>query len=300
MTAPIDPSSQIELQVVPRASIFVHEYMDPSRSQKLLAAIQATGIQAHPIIAAELPDGHRIHADGANRLHCLRECGCDMVLAQIVRPEVPGLCSLDVWSHIVQMTSEAFLSTVGNTASALVESVGGFVSSVAPDDVAIVTFEHGAYRVKARSRALADRLSVVSAIVGLYEGPLRLAGTALLPPSLLDGGRAPQERGATVAFAPFTVDDFMELGARRLRIPAGITRFLLPAGRALGVNLPLTLLNGSSAPACIEAHFASLPSPRVYPSGGVVQEYQGPREYEEPLYVFDPMLPVAPRLELAS
>jgi hypothetical protein len=114
-----------------------------------------------------------------------------------------------------------------------------------------------------------SRAEQLRTLVDLYEDRMTRvdcepADVEELAQTLCDPAR---DGGTLIAFPPISRSQVVTMAMRGLLIPAGITRHIILTGRALRVNLPLALLDGSldgeAAHQALRRHLAAL-QPRFY------------------------------------
>lgn len=226
-----------DLRIVPRAQVHLHEDTDPARVNRLIARLRAEGVLRNPPIAALHPDGGFVILDGANRTTALLALEAPVVLLQVVEYDDPAV-TLDVWCHL--LTQPLDLPGLLRARGLAVRNVtSAEASRRAPQRSAgcYVLTPRGAVEVSASAhQSLAETLA---AVVDAYKTTNRIYRVMSAD---LEG--LTQEYGsvaALVVFPPFTKRDIMEISQAPVKLPAGITRHLIP-GRALRVNLPLDVL----------------------------------------------------------
>src|SRR5579885_2377167 len=115
----------------------------------------------------------------------------------------------------------------------------------------------------------------VSELVARYRGADGVHRVEGGTPDALD---AEYGRGTLVAFPRFAKEDIVRLALGAGRLPAGITRHLVP-GRALRINVPLDWLGAASGPARTQAELDAMIQRR--------RLSHGVRYYEESTFLFD-------------
>lgn len=228
-----------DLRIVPRASVHLHEDTDPARVQRLIARLRAEGVLRNPPIAAPHPNGGFVILDGANRTTALLALEAPVVLLQVVEYDDPAV-TLDVWCHLLTQPLDL---------PGLLRARGLSIREITPAEASrrppqrsagcYVLTPHTAVEVSASARPLAETLA---AVVDAYKATNRIyrVMSADLEALTKEYGSV----AALVVFPPFTKRDILEISRSPVKLPAGITRHLIP-GRALRVNLPLEVLTSS-------------------------------------------------------
>ncbi len=267
-----------DLRVIETARLLLHEEPDPGRVARLREALRRDGMLRNPPIVAPGPAARVTVLDGANRVTALREIGVPHIVAQVVSYEDDAIV-LSTWRHYV-----------GEDASAppvrdRVASLPGITVVPVPaaeiedrvaqrEGLAAVSDGRGAVLLQEGGDPVAAA-ETLARLVALYRGQHRIYR--------VDGGslealRAEYGPGTLVIFPSFEKRDILLIAARGGRLPAGITRHLIP-GRALRLNTPLAWLAEPSAleekQARLDAHVR-----RRWREHGV-------RYYAEPTFLFD-------------
>jgi len=229
------------LRVLEISRVLQHEDPDPGRVRRLVRALRRDGVLRNPPIVTPIAGGDLVVVlDGANRVSALREMGVSDVAAQVVDYEASEI-SVSTWRHYVLEPGESLRKRIAARLGM------GIVPAAGPDEAE-------------------RRLGRGDGIAGLFDGD----GTAVVGPgmdpvenagllgSLVDLYAGTSEtyrtdnwdvvgmshefgRGTVVIFPPFGKRDVLKLATGGMRLPAGITRHLIP-GRVLRLNVPLAWL----------------------------------------------------------
>lgn len=214
-----------DLRVIPLAEIVPHEEFDPLRVDRLAGRMGEAGSQANPVICIAADTGQYVLLDGATRTAALHHLGLDYVLAQVVAPD--GI-TLDTWHHVIREAPP----------TAVLERIEGNGDLVLDTDTGTprVSTKDG---VSATIAGAGSRFAVLGSLVRSYIGtwPVSRAVTIDLP----QVPRLYPDWSVVVEQPTLTVDDVMKAALSEERLPAGVTRFVVP-DRALRVNLALETL----------------------------------------------------------
>jgi hypothetical protein len=115
----------------------------------------------------------------------------------------------------------------------------------------------------------------LGALVALYAGQSQIYRIDSWD---LDGLRREYGPGTVIMFPPFEKDDIMTLATGGARLPAGVTRHLIP-GRVLRLNVPLAWLQGPESAAVVQSRLDEAVAARW--------RTHGVRYYAEATYLFD-------------
>lgn len=290
-----------ELKIVPVEDIIIHEHFDKTRSPRLAKRIEEDGVLQDPPIVARLGGGkHRfgkyVHLDGANRITVFQEqdlLDCKHILVQIVDYLDPESVELSTWCHLTQQDKGCFLSRLrskgieptpmdGDTARALV-SEGEGVSCC-------LFFRDGDAFAVRNGGDFESRITLMNEVVRTYEGrierdTLEAKKGAWGRQQIGDLFEKHEDCNILVAFPQFTPQQVVQIATRlatgenrenAIKMPPGVTRHIILAGRALRINFPLSVL---------KAEGMSLKT-----KNEVLKEFlreKKPRRYEEPTFMYD-------------
>ncbi len=268
------------VRVFDASLLVLHEEADRARVQRLVEAFRRDGVLRNPPIVSAIPagtDGRLVVLDGANRVTALREIGSPHIAAHVVDYDAPEI-SVSTWTHYVVDEGAALRERIeaypgisavpasgldeatrrlrrGTGLAALLDGRGTLV--VGPDLDAV-----------AHARGLRD-------LIGLYGETSRCYRVAGGDPGDLS---AEYGRGTLVIFRPFGKDDILQLVTRGERLPAGITRHVIP-GRVLRLNVPLAWLQSAEPVSAKQIRLDEFVEERW--------RAHGVRYYAESIYLFD-------------
>ncbi len=242
------PHSQIELpdlRVLPVSSLLLHEQHDDQRSEPLAMRLAADGILRNPPVVAPIPgEPHFAVLDGANRVTALQSLGIPHVVAQVVDYEDEELI-LDTWYHLVSdLPREEFHRAIGGLPGVVLESsdlVRARAELARRDALAYIVYpDAGVYTVRAEGD-LHQRAQRLNDIVDIYKTRGKIYRTSTDHVEKL----LPYYDAVTVlvVFPRYQPAEIIELARVGARLPAGITRHVIPR-RALRINFPLAVLRG--------------------------------------------------------
>lgn len=232
-----------DLRIVPIADLMLHEQHDAQRSIPLAMRLQAEGVLKSPPIVAPIVDDCRfVVLDGANRVTALSELGLEHIAVQVVDYEDPELV-LDTWSHLISgFPCDEFSRLIGLLVGVQIEAADLIrARAELARRQALVYFSlpgDGVYTVCVEGE-LDYRTEVLNQIVDIYKsrGIIYRANTDHLDQLLPDH----DDVTALVVFPRYEPAEIIELARVGVRLPAGITRHIIPR-RALRINFPLSLL----------------------------------------------------------
>jgi hypothetical protein len=232
-----------DLRILPVSSLLLHEQHDTQRSEPLAMRLATDGILRNPPIVAPIPGEPRfVVLDGANRVTALQSMGIPHVVAQVVDYEDEDLF-LDTWYHLVSdLSREEFHRAIGALpdvslqASDLIQARAELARREA---LAYMVYPDGDVFTVQVAGDLHLRAARLNDIVDIYKtrGKIYRANTDYVDKLL------PYYDAVTVlvVFPRYQPAEIIELARIGARLPAGITRHVIPR-RALRLNFPLSVL----------------------------------------------------------
>lgn len=282
MSAPLHAEFELpDLRFVPVASLVPHERHDEQRAMPLVERMKAAGVLKNPPIVAPLDAAASrfVVLDGANRTIAAKVAGLPHLLVQVVDYQDPAL-DLSTWHHALVDVDLAWFRTG-------LESVAGLharpeerlhARAMLARREAIATADLGAETLALCGDGdLHARNAVLNGIVDLYRGVKRFHRVT---GETLEAAKTRFPGASTlVVFPHFEKAEIVELATSGARVPAGITRHLIP-WRALRLNVPLeTLADATRTCEQKTAWLAGWVAERVV--------HRNVRFYEESTVVFD-------------
>ena len=274
------------LRVLETSRALLHEHPDPERVKRLARALRRDGMLRNPPIVTplsgdttrEVPaDAPVVVVDGANRVTALREMGVPHIAAQVIDYGASEI-SVSTWTHCV-------MGNEGSLRKRIAARLGlGLVPASGPDEAQrrLAQADGIAALIDADGPAIVgpgmdpvENAVLLERLVALYVGDSQIYR---IDDWDVRGVPAEFGRGTIVMFPPFGKGDVLKLATGGTRLPAGITRHLIP-GRVLRLNVPLAWLE---APEAIASKQSRL--------DGTVEERwrtHGVRYYAEATYLFD-------------
>jgi L-serine kinase (ATP) / ParB family transcriptional regulator, heme-responsive regulator len=250
-----------ELRLVRTEAVRFHEHAERRRTVRLMERIRAEGVLRNPPIVADMHDGHYLLLDGANRVSAFVELGYSHIPVQVV----------DYGERAVQLKGWHHLLLEGGTLElrAAYAALPGVAVRPAPRAqlatllelrqvfAVLVESESAAWGLYPAAAAaeieIHERIRVLEAVVGAYEGQSRLERV-----KLADYEQLPQViqsvRHQVCLFPVLRKEELLHLAAQGVLIPTGLTRHIIP-GRALGINLELAFILAGTPEAEKLAHF---------------------------------------------
>jgi hypothetical protein len=242
------PPDMPDLRVVPVAELLLHEQHDAQRTGPLLHRLQGDGVLRNPpVVAAIRGEPRYVVLDGANRVTAMQALGVAHVVVQVVDYEDADL-ALHTWHHLIKgIAAERvprMLRALRGVAIDLANATRARAQLARREILAFVETRNGETWALRASGDLHQRSRRLNEIVDLYKGQAQVfRASADHLPSLLP---LHADAAALVVFPRFAPAEIVDLARVGARLPAGITRHVIPR-RALRLNVPLAVLNGGSS-----------------------------------------------------
>ncbi len=266
------------LAMLPIEEVFLHEETDIFRVAKLKKRIETSGILRNPPIVANMDSGYVV-LDGATRTTSLKEIGASHILAQVVHYGKDGI-DVETWNHILpDMSDTDIIQTIGSLQGLrltetnhqqaddllLKRQIAGYIYCSPSTSMIIET-----------DTALGPMTSLLRTIVATYKKHGEIYRLAQNDLEQIIAKRT--EHSAVMVFPRFTPDEIRTIAQSEQKLPAGITRHIIP-GRVLNVNIPLDWLIGAGTTAEKTQWLDAWLSAKIVDSKV--------RYYHEPVFIFD-------------
>ncbi len=232
-----------DLRILPIKNLLLHEQHDVQRSVPLATRLSVDGVLRNPPIVTPIPDeDHFVVLDGANRVTALAALGIPHVVAQVVDYEDEELI-LDTWYHLVSgLLREEFHQAIDGLAQVSLEPselMQARAELARREALAYIVYPDGEVFTVHAEGDLHQRTACLNDIVNIYKsrGKIYRANTDHVDKLV------PYYDAITVlvVFPRYQPAEILELARVGARLPAGITRHVIPR-RALRINFPLSVL----------------------------------------------------------
>lgn len=234
------------LRIVSSDTVVPHEKEDPLRARRLAEQIERDEVLKDPPIVAEMEGGRFVVLDGVSRVFALRQLGCRDILVQIVDYFDPAL-QLDTWAHLICADQEVILRRIEGLAGVKVKKMEPERAQSLLEEKEIlcglIFRGDDAYGIR-RVGTLESQIALLNQIVDLYEQETEIHRVIVQSMKLLPWDR--REATAIVIFPRYTPSEIIEIAAKNLLLPPGVTRHLIPA-RALRLNIELESLRSADS-----------------------------------------------------
>jgi hypothetical protein len=252
-----------DLRVAPIEEIRPHEDFDPFRVDRLRDRIDSDGIQINPMVCTIAPDGSYVLLDGATRREAFNRLGMPHAVIQIVDS---ASVTLETWHHVLQNGKE----------DTLMEALEASESFQLVEDSGTPRINLGGDTWKTARGVAVSTNACLNALVDCYHGKLTV--TRVTDPGEESVKATHNDWTAIVEFPALTIEDVIRAATEADYVPAGITRFIVPA-RALRLNIPLGFLMNQDDTATKQKHLDAILAKRAR-EGRI-------RRYDEPVIILD-------------
>lgn len=264
-----------DLRFFPASQVLLHEEEDPERVNRLVGRLREEGVLRNPPVAAELGDGRVVVLDGANRVTAMQRMKAPFVPVQVVLYHDPAVV-LERWHHLLQAVPEGLVEQLQQQVPLHPERPERAAKRLASGELLAYVRVGEAVWAVPRPGDLGEGARWLRHLVASYRGWVVHDRVDSEDVELLSTRYG--EVRALVAFARFAKSEILELARNAVKLPAGVTRHVVP-GRALRVNLPLEV---ALAPGALEEKNAWLAAWVRH------REQEGRvRYYPEPTVLFD-------------
>ena len=272
-----------DLRILPLEQLVPHEQTDARRVNPLIERLKTESVLSNPPVVAPIApfgngDPRFVVLDGANRTSAFLALGVPHILAQVVSYES---VELRVWHHVITNCSMAYLLAMLKN----IDGLGIREADLMSARAALARREALAYISYDRSPAtdlltggtdLRTRTAMLNQLVNAYESCSKVQRTT--SDNLLEARQAFPDASAVVVFPRYEPAEIVDLARTGVRVPAGITRHVLPL-RALRLNYPMEILRGTQPISQKQAHLSEWIYERV--------QNRRVRTYTEPTVLFD-------------
>ncbi len=265
----MDNAHRVDLRIVPAEQVRPHEIADPGREHRIEERLRQDRQLRDPLMVGAVPDfDGLVLLDGTNRKRALATLGLPNVLVQVIDYGDEHAVELRTWCHSTALPLELLVERAGEipgvVASELPELAAGDALR-SSTTLAVILDENSQFELRRLRDPAVSRADQLRQLVDIYEeGLVRVDCSAdeveERAQSLMSSTAGAR---SLIAFPAFSRSQVVTMAKRPALIPAGITRHIIRAGRALRVNVPIEMLDMPDADAVLRRHLQTL-QPRLY------------------------------------
>ncbi|MBU4299520.1 ParB N-terminal domain-containing protein [Patescibacteria group bacterium] len=229
-----------ELKIIPQDRLILHEEFDPKRAAKLAQRIKKDGYFKNPIIAAEINHGSKfLVLDGVHRITALKKLNCRNIVVQLVDYFNEGLKVYTWGLMLLGCRKKELLKRI--------EKIGGIKLDRAEKGknlVGYLIFNDGDIFLLKAAGNLKQRAEKLVAVVDACGKVSKIS--RVLKSEIKTLLKSHKEEAAVLTVPDYEKKDILELALIGVKLPAGITRHIIP-NRVLGLDIKLSLLKNNSS-----------------------------------------------------
>lgn len=223
---------KFELRLLPMSGISLHEECEDNRSGRLIERFKNENVLLNPLIVGKTANNF-ILLDGANRFEALKTFECRSILAQVVDYSSENV-KLKTWFHFVNEMRFSDLKAI--LPDDVIDNQGGLKNDQC---IRVISEINETMYIKLPDD-LQKRLELFAVINRFYEANfsyIRIdSDTDISDISGLAAGN-----GLLFVYPPLKKDDIIKISGFQQKLPAGISRHLIP-NRVLHIKFLLDAL----------------------------------------------------------
>ncbi len=228
------------LKLLPADIIALHEECEDDRYGGLLERFRKEKVLYNPLIVADL-GGEYMLVDGANRFEALKQMECRSILAQVVEYSSPEV-TLKSWYHFVNEMPIAELEDYLDAQKIQFTSCDAARRPESKNSL-VVTSTEGRTLYITLSEKLETMLGELSRLNKFYGERYSYARIDS-DTDLTDVSSLSSDSGLLVIFPDFSKSDIAAISKLKQKLPAGISRHLIP-NRVLHIKILIDALKSS-------------------------------------------------------
>ncbi|MEW6013937.1 MAG: ParB N-terminal domain-containing protein [Candidatus Zixiibacteriota bacterium] len=234
-----------DLRILPLSRLRFHEAPDEERLLNLVNRLGDEGILKNPPIVADPGDGGNfLILDGANRVTALSKLHFEHIPVQVVKIDDANL-TINCWHHAVEKFDRSFFENHISKIAALTTHESDVVpeeTAKSPSFLCSLTFADRKSLLLESGGSLLQKVEILNQFTDCYLHTPHYDRVSYLNLEHL-AHNYPEFR-TLLQFRTFSAAELMQVVNSGKKLPAGITRVVLPK-RALGLNISLELLKSS-------------------------------------------------------
>jgi uncharacterized ParB-like nuclease family protein len=234
-----------EIDVLPISELMLHENESVERTAKLQERIRADGFLRNPVIVAKVRRSSRLHyllLDGVHRISALKNLGCRDVVAQLIDYSNEAV-KVEVWHQLIRGADPLNLlkSLKHFFGKTLIKKPEAEANELRKKDFILMhlLLKNGQSYIVERQSNLQSTTAKIREFVKI------LASSGELHRVNEDEAKSVMKSSSAAVGILFiqalSKQDIVEIALSETKLPAGITRHIIPC-RALGIAADLALL----------------------------------------------------------
>jgi len=230
---------KFELRLLASSEILLHEECEDNRYGRLVERFNEEKVLYNPLIVGRVENSYML-IDGANRFQALREIGCKAILAQIVDYNSPDV-SLRSWYHYVNELTTPELETNLKSNNIEYDKWDGKLPLEKLNHIGVIS-SNGRMMKIIFAEELPEMLKALSRFNRFYESEYTYA--RIDSDTDISSGNVSElspEEGVLIVYPDFKKDDIVKISQLSQKLPAGISRHLIP-NRVLHIKILIEAL----------------------------------------------------------
>jgi L-serine kinase (ATP) / ParB family transcriptional regulator, heme-responsive regulator len=230
---------KFELRLLSSSEILLHEECEDNRFGRLVERFNEEKVLYNPLIVGKVADSYML-IDGANRFQALQEIGCRSILAQLVDYKSPGV-KLRSWYHFINEMSLNELKGYLKSCGIDHEKWDGQRPAEKLNHIGVISSEGQRLLIKFDD-SLPEMLSSLAGFNRFYESEYTY--TRIDSDTDISSGNVSElstEHGVLIVYPDFKKEDIIRISQMDQKLPAGISRHLIP-NRVLHIKILIEAL----------------------------------------------------------
>jgi phosphoglycerate dehydrogenase-like enzyme len=234
----------LSLKVVALEDVFPHENIDPHRVERLAKKLKSATVFTNPPIVVE-SNGNYIVLDGATRTTAFEKLKFPHIIVQVIAEDSHVI--LDTWLHVIrQIDPSKLIKMLDNLPEiSMVESETDKVLEEMVDYGGLCylhTIDDKVYHIKPAPAV--NHLDALNKLTNTYIEASYVTRVVSSDMKMLSTKY--MDLAALVIFPKYEIDQVLQIARSGRRLPAGITRFIIP-GRVMRLNADLNFLRSDKS-----------------------------------------------------
>ena len=234
-----------DLRILSLSQLYFHEEPDEERLLNLVNRLGSEAVLKNPPIVADPSDsGKFLILDGANRITALSKLNFEHIPVQVIKLEDENLV-INCWHHAIEKFDRLFFEKKLSELTEITISKKRHLpdhASHAPSFLCALTFSNGESSMVNNDSDLLRQVELLTMITDFYLHTPCYDRVSYL--NLEHLAHNYPDFKTVIQFRLFSAGELMQVVNSGQKLPAGITRVILPK-RALGLNINLEMLKSS-------------------------------------------------------
>jgi hypothetical protein len=223
---------KFELKLLSSSIVNLHEECEDDRFGRLIARFKEENVLYNPLIVAKNDDNY-ILIDGANRFEALKNIGCKSILAQLVDYKSNNVVLKSWYHYVIGMTMDDLINYANKNSLGFTDCRTGQLPE-STKQLIVRSSTKQAVCISLNSD-LEIMLKSLSDLNKYYENEFSYTRIDS-DTDLSDVKNLSPEEGLLFIFPDFSKEDIVKIAGLKQKLPAGISRHLIP-NRVLHIKI---------------------------------------------------------------